>query len=81
MNAVIPDSFFGRIGGIYCAATRQIDRLQPLLLLAFRLYVARVFFSFPNTVPLKQVTATRPFIGSAFAGPLRIVLPAPVQQP
>jgi putative oxidoreductase len=44
MNAVIPDSFFGRIGGIYCAAARQIDRLQPLLLLAFRLYVARVFF-------------------------------------
>jgi putative oxidoreductase len=44
MNAVIPDSFFGRIGGIYCAAARQIDRLQPLLLLTFRLYVARVFF-------------------------------------
>jgi putative oxidoreductase len=44
MNAVAPDSFFGRLGGIYCAAARQIDRLQPLLLLAFRLYVARVFF-------------------------------------
>ena len=44
MNAVIPDSLFGRIGGIYCTAARQIDRLQPLLLLAFRLYVARVFF-------------------------------------
>ena len=44
MNGVIPDSFFGRIGGIYCAAARQIDRLQSLLLLAFRLYVARVFF-------------------------------------
>jgi putative oxidoreductase len=44
MNAVTPDSFFGRIGGVYCAAARQIDRLQPLLLLAFRLYVARVFF-------------------------------------
>ena len=44
MNAVTPDSFFGRMGGAYCAATRQIDRLQPLLLLAFRLYVARVFF-------------------------------------
>jgi putative oxidoreductase len=43
MNAVTPDSFFGRLGGVYCAATRQIDRLQPLLLLAFRLYVARVF--------------------------------------
>jgi putative oxidoreductase len=44
MNAVTPDSFFGRIGGVYCAAARQVDRLQPLLLLAFRLYVARVFF-------------------------------------
>jgi putative oxidoreductase len=44
MNAVIPDSLFGRIGGIYCTAARQIDRLQPLLLLAFRLYVAWVFF-------------------------------------
>ena len=44
MNAVTPNSFFDRLGGIYCATTRQIDRLQPLLLLAFRLYVARVFF-------------------------------------
>src|SRR4030081_413365 len=44
MNAVTPNSIFGRVGGVYCAATRQIDRLQPLLLLAFRLYVARVFF-------------------------------------
>lgn len=44
MNAVAPDSLFGRLGSIYCAAARQIDRLQPLLLLAFRLYVARVFF-------------------------------------
>jgi putative oxidoreductase len=44
MNAVTPNSFIGRLGGIYCAATLQIDRLQPLLLLAFRLYVARVFF-------------------------------------
>ena len=44
MIASAPDSFFGRLGGLYCAATRQIDKLQPLLLLAFRLYVARVFF-------------------------------------
>ena len=44
MIASAPASFFGRLGGIYCAATRQIDKLQPLLLLVFRLYVARVFF-------------------------------------
>jgi putative oxidoreductase len=44
MSARAPNSLFGRLGGIYCAATRQIDRLQPLLLLGFRLYVARVFF-------------------------------------
>jgi putative oxidoreductase len=44
MNAATPDSLFGRVGGIHCAATRQIDKLQLLLLLAFRLYVARVFF-------------------------------------
>ena len=44
MSALAPNSLFGRLGGIYCAATRQIDKLQPLLLLGFRLYVARVFF-------------------------------------
>jgi putative oxidoreductase len=43
MSAVTTDSFFGRLGGAYCAVARQIDRLQPLLLLAMRLYVARVF--------------------------------------
>ena len=31
MNAVTPDSLFGRVGGAYCAAVRQIDRLQPLV--------------------------------------------------
>ena len=44
MNAATPNSFFGRLGGVYCAVARQIDQLQQLLLLAFRLYVARVFF-------------------------------------
>jgi putative oxidoreductase len=44
MNAVVPGSFIGRVASAYCAAARQIDRLQPLLLLGFRLYVARVFF-------------------------------------
>jgi len=28
----------------YCAVARVVDKLQPLLLLGFRLYVARVFF-------------------------------------
>ena len=44
MNAVTANSFFGRLSGAYRTTARQIDRLQPLLLLAFRLYVARVFF-------------------------------------
>ena len=44
MSALAPNSFFGRLGALYCAAARQIDKLQPLLLLAFRIYVARVFF-------------------------------------
>ena len=44
MSALAPNSFFGRLGALYCAAARQIDTLQPLLLLAFRIYVARVFF-------------------------------------
>src|ERR1700730_2246727 len=43
-SAVARNSFFARLGALYCAATRQSDKLQPLLLLAFRLYVARVFF-------------------------------------
>src|SRR5438105_5793639 len=44
MSALAPNSFFGRLGALYYAAARQIDKLQPLLLLAFRIYVARVFF-------------------------------------
>jgi putative oxidoreductase len=43
MSAVTTDSLFGRIASAYSAAARQIDRLQPLLLLIVRLYVARVF--------------------------------------
>jgi len=44
MNAVTSDSFFRRVGGAYAAVARQVDKLQPLLLLGVRLYVARVFF-------------------------------------
>jgi putative oxidoreductase len=44
MNGVSPTSPFGRLAGLYCTAARFIENLQPLLLLGFRLYVARVFF-------------------------------------
>jgi len=44
MNAAPPSSGLGRFAGLYCAATRLLDRLQPLLFLGFRLYVARAFF-------------------------------------
>ena len=44
MNILASGSLFGRVGGFYCAVARQIDKLQPLLLLGVRLYVARVFF-------------------------------------
>jgi putative oxidoreductase len=38
-------SFIRRAAGTYCAATRQLDRLQPIAALVIRLYVARVFFT------------------------------------
>ena len=44
MNAATPTSPFGRLAGLYYTAERLIGKLQPLLLLGFRLYVARVFF-------------------------------------
>ena len=44
MSTTGPTSGFGRLAGLYCAASRLIDKLQPLLLLGFRLYVAKVFW-------------------------------------
>ena len=44
MNTAPPASALGRLASLYCTAARLVDKLQPLLLLAFRLYVARVFF-------------------------------------
>jgi putative oxidoreductase len=44
MNADQGSPLLGRLAALYCAATRLLDKLQPLLLLGFRLYVARVFF-------------------------------------
>jgi putative oxidoreductase len=43
MNADSSTSLLGRFAAFYCAVARLIDKLQPLLLLGFRLYVARVF--------------------------------------
>jgi len=44
MNTVQPPSLLSRFAGFYCATSRLLDRLQPLLLLGFRFYVAQVFF-------------------------------------
>jgi len=43
MSSVPTTSMFGRLAGFYCTIARLIDKLQPLLLLGFRVYVARVF--------------------------------------
>jgi putative oxidoreductase len=43
MNAAPPLSLAGRLARFYCAVARALDKLQPLLLLGFRLYVAQVF--------------------------------------
>jgi len=44
MNANPTPSLIGRLAGLYCLASDLLARLEPLLLLGFRLYVARVFF-------------------------------------
>ena len=43
MNTIANHSRFGRFASLYCKAAGLVGRLQPLLLLGFRLYVARVF--------------------------------------
>jgi putative oxidoreductase len=43
MIAVSSTSPLGRLAALYCMAARLVASLQPLLLLGFRLYVARVF--------------------------------------
>jgi putative oxidoreductase len=43
MTAIAPESLLRRLAALYCAAARLLDKLRPLLLLALRLYVARVF--------------------------------------
>ena len=44
MNAIESNSLIGRTVRAYCGASNLLDKLQPILLLGFRLYVARVFF-------------------------------------
>lgn len=44
MNAASSTSLLRRLAGVYCAAAGLLGKLQPLLLLGLRLYVARVFF-------------------------------------
>ena len=43
MNSA-PASFIGSLARVYCAVAGWIARLQPLMLLGFRFYIARVFF-------------------------------------
>jgi len=43
MNAAPSPSPLGRLAGLYCAIARLLDKVQPLVLLGFRLYVAQVF--------------------------------------
>ncbi len=44
MNVFSSASPLGRLAALYCPVARLIGKLQPLLLLGLRLYVARVFF-------------------------------------
>jgi len=44
MNANPTPSLIGRLAGLYCLAAGLLAKLEPLLLLGFRLYIARVFF-------------------------------------
>ena len=43
MNAAPSSSLPSRLAVFYCTIARLLDKLQPLLLLGFRLYVAQVF--------------------------------------
>ena len=44
MNSTSPPSLIGRLAAFYCFVARLLGKLEPLLLLGFRLYIARVFF-------------------------------------
>jgi putative oxidoreductase len=44
MNVFSSTSALGALAALYCPVARLIGKLEPLLLLGLRLYVARVFF-------------------------------------
>jgi putative oxidoreductase len=44
MNTLAANSRLGGLANLYAGATRLLDKLQPLLLLGFRLHVAKVFW-------------------------------------
>lgn len=44
MNANPTPSLVNRLAGLYCLVAGLLAKLEPLLLLGFRLYIARVFF-------------------------------------
>ena len=78
MNTGPSTSLFGRFAGFYCAIAGLIDKLQPLLLLGFRFYVARVFFmsgltktsDWSNTVALFTAEYHVPILPPAIAAAL-----------
>jgi len=43
MSGPMSPTLFRRLAALYCGCARLVDRLQPLLALGLRLYVARVF--------------------------------------
>jgi putative oxidoreductase len=87
MNVVPHASTFGRLAGYYCAAARLIEKLQPLLLFGFRLYVARVFLlsgltkiqDWSITVALftdeYHVPVLPPAVGAAFGAATELAMP------
>jgi putative oxidoreductase len=44
MNSPASPSFVRSLAAVYCTVSAWIAKLQPLMLLGFRFYVARVFF-------------------------------------
>ena len=78
MNTAPSTSPFGRLARFYCTIAGLVDKLQPLLLLGFRFYVARVFFmsgltktsDWSNTVALFTAEYHVPILPPAVAAAL-----------
>ena len=62
-------SFVARAGRLYADAARAIDRLQPLLALAMRLYVASVFLR-SGMIKLSNWTSTLALFENEYHVPL-----------